>query len=225
MFHDFISLIFPVSCNACGNILYKGERLICTYCRYHLPKTNFHLQKDNPVARHFWGKLTIESAAAFYFFNKGEKVQNLIHMLKYKHQKEIGVLIGELYGYELAKSELFKNIDIIIPVPLHLSKKFKRGYNQSDLFAKGLSNAFKKEVDYNQLYKIRASATQTKKSRFARWENVNQVFHLRNSSALENKHILLVDDVITTGSTLETCATVLLQATGSKVSIATIACA
>lgn len=224
MLNDFLSLIYPSICLACNNNLYKGESCICTYCKYHLPKTDFHLQKDNPIIRSFWGKVNIQSAASFYFFSRGEKVQKLIHELKYKGQKKLGITIGKMYGYELIKSELFSTVDIILPVPLHYSRKLKRGYNQSALFAEGLSKSMNKPSINNALVRTRNSTTQTSRTRFSRWKNVKDLFIVKNPSILENKHILLADDVITTGSTLEACAESLLKIPGTKVSVTTIAC-
>ena len=223
MFNSLLALVFPSVCAACGESLYKGEETLCTHCRYHLPKTNYHLDKDNPVIRHFWGKVNIYSAASYYFFNKGEKVQNLLHQLKYKGQKEIGIFIGEIYGVELIESPLFSLVDVIIPVPLHRKRKRKRGYNQSELFAEGLAKSMNKEFDFKTIYRAKVSESQTKKTRFERWENVNEIFKLNDTEKLTGKHLLLVDDVVTTGSTLEACATVLLQIPNVKISIATIA--
>ena len=225
LFDDFISLIYPRICLSCGNSLYKNEECICTKCLYHLPKTNFHNEKDNPITQIFWGRVKIESAAAYYFFSKGGNVQHLIHQLKYKGHKEIGIYIGKLYGLELKESDLFKNIDVVIPVPLHWKKFKKRGYNQSEQFAKGLSQTMEIDVDSNTLYRKIASETQTKKSRFNRWENVKEIFEIKNVDNLKGKHILLVDDVITTGSTLESCANALLKIPEIKISVAAIACA
>jgi len=160
-----------------------------------------------------------------YFFAKGGKVQHLLHLLKYKGKKEIGEYIGKIYGEDLKKSLFYSDIDVIIPVPLHPRRKRKRGYNQSEIFAKGLSESLVKPYDTRTLIRTYASETQTKKSRFRRWENVKEIFDLKDHQHLINKHILLVDDVVTTGATLEACASMLLKIPGVKVSIATIACA
>ena len=223
MLNDFISLIFPQVCASCGNSLYKNEQTICIYCIYHLPKTNFHLDNDNPIAKIFWGRINIHSASAYYGFNKGGKVQHLIHQLKYKGQKEVGFAIGKLYGFELKKSTDFNTIDTIIPVPLHPKKIKKRGYNQSESFAEGLSSSMAVATDFKTLFRAHESETQTKKSRFNRWQNVESIFQLKENKTLEGKHVLLVDDVITTGATLEACAQTLQQISGIKISIATIA--
>jgi ComF family protein len=223
MLKDFFALIYPKICVACGKSLFKNEECICTYCHYHLPKTNFHLQNDNPIEKVFWGRINIHAASSFYSFGKGGKVQHLIHELKYKGQKNIGVTLGKLYGFDLKQSERFNTVDTIIPVPLHANKQRKRGYNQSEFFAQGLSESMSVATDFKTLYRGHESQTQTKKSRFGRWKNVESIFQLNNPEVLKNKHILLVDDVITTGATLEACAQTLLQVPDVKVSVATIA--
>lgn len=220
---DFLSLIFPTICAACGKSLHKNEDSICTYCMYYLPKTNFHLDSHNPVAKIFWGRAPIHSATAFYNFTKGGKVQHLIHQLKYKGQKHIGLTIGKLCGHELNYCDDFNTVNTVIPVPLHPKKLRKRGYNQSDSFAEGLAASMNAKVEFNVLSRIIPSASQTRKTRYNRWENVESVFKLNQPDALAGKHILLVDDVVTTGATLEACAHTLLQAPEIKISIATIA--
>jgi len=223
MINDFISLIFPQVCASCGKSLYKNEHSICTYCSYHLPKTNYHTDNANPVAKIFWGRINIYSAAAYYNFGKGGKVQHLVHQLKYRGQKEIGVTLGKFYGYDLRKSDAFNTVETVIPVPLHPKKKKKRGYNQSECFAEGLAESMNAKTDFTTLFRATDSETQTRKSRFNRWKNVETIFQLKDVKLLEGKHILLVDDVVTTGATLEACAQTLLRIPGVKVSIATIA--
>ena len=223
MLNDFLSLIFPNVCAACGKSLFKSEASICTYCFYHLPRTNFHLYGDNPVIKLFWGRTNIFSASSLYSFNKGSKVQHLIHQLKYRGKKEIGISLGKYYGKELKDSPLFSSVNLVIPVPLHLKKLKKRGYNQSETFSQGLAESMGMENGKNILIRTHASETQTKKSRFARWENVEKVFKVIAPEKIQGRHILLVDDVVTTGSTLEACANKILEVSGTKVSIATIA--
>ena len=224
-FEDLVSLFYPRICLACGNTLYKNEHMICFSCLYHLPKTNFHLIEDNAVARQFWGKINFSSAASCYYFSKGSKVQHMIHHLKYKGYKEIGEHIGKLYGTDLKKSPLFDNITAVIPVPLHPKRLALRGYNQAEWFAMGLAESMKIELDVTTLLRTHASETQTRKTRFKRWENVKEIFQLEDTVRYMGKHILLVDDVITTGSTLEAAGHELMKIPGVKISVASIACA
>ncbi len=220
---DFISLLFPQLCAACGESLVANEELICTDCLYSLPFTNFHLQADNIVAQQFWGKLNLEAAYSLYYFAKGGKVQNLMHHFKYNGIHRIGNLLGNIAGAQLTKSDVFNSIDYIIPVPLHKSRLKKRGYNQSLCFAEGLAEKLNANVEDNNLVRLRATETQTHRSRFARFENMQEVFSVIDPQRLIDKHVLLVDDVVTTGSTLEACAIPLLKIPGLKLSIATIA--
>jgi len=221
MINDFFNLIFPKLCIACNDALLKNEKIICIRCLVNLPKTNFHKDKDNPVNKVFWGRVDVEMASSFYLFSKKSKVQNLLHNLKYKGVKEVGSVLGELFGFELNSSKFYKEIDFIVPVPLHKSKLKKRGYNQSEWIAIGLSKSMKVPVNIDSLYRKADSETQTKKSRYKRWENVGEIFGLANND-LEGKRILLVDDVVTTGATIEACAQLLIQQ-NCKVLVATIA--
>ena len=220
---DLFNLFYPDLCAACGRTMNAGERFLCSVCLWRLPKTNFHLQQDNPVLRRFWGKTNVTSAASFIFFDKGEKVQRMLHSLKYQNNTELGVFLGQVYGNELKASQEFSGCDAIVPVPLHLKKIRTRGYNQSDFIADGLSHALGIPVYKKFLERTVFTSTQTRKSRYARFENVDNVFKL-NGEKTNAKHFLLVDDIITTGSTLEACARCLNHIEGVKVSVATIAC-
>lgn len=222
IFYDLFSLVFPQVCPACGNNLYIQENSICTKCLYELPKTNFHLNKDNEVARLFWGRVKLEAATSYYYFYKGSKFQNIIHQFKYKGQKHIAFNLGKLLGADL-KNTSFSEIEIIHPVPLHYRKLKKRGYNQSEYIARGISESLNKPVITDAVYRATDVQSQTIKSRYDRWENIKDVFKIKNVSKLKNKHILLVDDVVTTGSTLETCASEILKLDSTKVSVATLA--
>jgi len=220
---DFIALLFPELCQACGESLVVGEELICTNCRFSLPFTNFHLKPDNIVAQQFWGKLNTEAAYALCYFVKGGKMQHLMHQFKYKGVQKIGDMLGNIAGEQLVTSPVFQTVDFIIPVPLHKSRLRKRGYNQSACFADGISEKLHVPVLENNLVRVRATETQTHRSRFSRFENMQEVFVVNDPQKLKNKHVLLVDDVVTTGSTLESCGTELLKVEGLKLSIATIA--
>ena len=220
---DLLWLVYPEICAACDKPLRTGEKCICTSCRFHLPKTEFHNEPENPMARHFWGKVKVEAAASYLHFTKGEKVQHLVHQLKYRSRQDIGVFIGELYGYDLKKSDVFSTVDVIVPVPLHPKKFRKRGYNQSACICEGLSRSMGVPFDVQSLLRTTATETQTRKHRFERYENVNRVFTLHHPEKFRDRHILLVDDVVTTGSTLVASAEALLDVPGTRVSIATIA--
>jgi len=171
----------------------------------------------------FAGRVPIFRATAFYSFHKGGIVQHLIHQLKYKGKMEIGTYLGHLFGIALMESADFQSIDLILPVPLHPHKKQKRGYNQSEIICNGIVEGMKKQYDYNLLVRTVDTQTQTQKSRYNRWENVSQIFKVIQPEILTGKHILLVDDVVTTGATLEAAAQMLLEIPNTKVSIACLA--
>jgi len=223
LWDDVISLLFPRLCYACGNHLLRNEKLICTECIVLIPRTKYHLEAGNPVEQLFWGRCRLEKAAAFSFYNRDSRIRKLIHALKYKGIKEIGLDLGKIYGASLKGSDFLKGIDLIIPVPLHPSKKRVRGFNQSEIIARGLSEATGLPVDYTSLQRVTVSETQTRRSRFERWVNVEGIFSISDFSKIPGKHVLLVDDVITTGSTIESCSNELLKLEGVKVSAAALA--
>lgn len=220
---DLINLLFPELCNGCGKLLYHGEKDICTKCLYDLPYTDFHLYKENPVAKQLWGRLPINAAMAMLYFKKGTKVQNLMHSLKYNSKTDVGITLGELMAKRLKESEFYQNIDVIIPVPLHQKKLRLRGYNQSEYIATGLAQELDVPFSSKNLLRKKSTESQTKKARYTRFENMQDVFEIKNVNELKDKHVLLIDDVVTTGATLEACGNTLLNIGIEKLSIAAIA--
>src|ERR1035437_117369 len=220
---DFISLLFPRLCYACGNHLMRNESLICTECYVVIPRTNYHYVTNNPVAQLVWGRCMVEKAAVFSYYNKGSRIRNLIHNLKYKGIREIGYELGRIYGLSLIASGFTNDIDLIIPVPLHPAKKRVRGFNQSETISKGIAEVANLPVDIKSLVRTIVSATQTKRSRYERWTNVEGIFQVIDPLSILGKHVLLVDDVITTGSTIESCTNELLKIKGVKVSVVALA--
>lgn len=225
LFSDFFNLLYPNLCVVCGENLLKNEHHICLTCLHNIPKTNYHLTVDNPIEKRFWGKVSIFRGTAFFFFQKGSPFQKLLHALKYKDLKQIGETLGKYAAADLLESLDFVTIDVIIPVPLHPKKYSKRGYNQSEWIGKGISQILEKPQDITTLIRVRENTTQTKKSVFERYENTEGIFQISNKESLFGKHVLLVDDVLTTGSTLEACVKALLSIEGVKVSIFTLAVA
>ncbi len=223
IYTDLLDFVFPALCISCENRLVTQEKFMCMDCWLDLPVTNFHLYEGNRVEQLFWGRIKIEHATAFFAFKKGSNYQHLIHYIKYKGLKELGFETGQRFGFALMESAGFNSVDLIIPVPLHPKKQKARGYNQSEWIASGISESMKKPVSVNNLQRNLHTSTQTRKNRYERWENVENIFEVLRPSEFANKHILLVDDVLTTGSTLESCAIPLLQIEGVKVSIATLA--
>jgi ComF family protein len=220
-FQDFLNLVYPKLCLACGKGLPGDENFLCPSCWLDLPKTNFHNDPQNMVAKIFWGRVPIKNATSFFYYFKGSRYQNLIYEMKYKHKKEIGFEMGLNFGSELTKSD-FGHVDYLVPVPLHKKKYRQRGFNQSEWIAMGLSKTLDIPVNSNNLYRSEYTKSQTRKSRHERWKNVENVFKLKNPHLFENKDILLVDDILTTGATLEACSNAILTANGASVYIATL---
>ncbi len=222
-FDGFLSLIYPDLCLVCEENIPTIKGILCTGCQYRLRETKFHLDRENEFTKRFWGRINIHAGAALYRFVKEGRAQSLIHSLKYDGKKEVGLKLGKSYGRSLLESPYFTKIDMIIPVPLHARKLQLRGYNQSALFAQGISEAMQIPWTDKVLVKPVNTTTQTKKSRVERFENVRHSFEIKSPDEIRNKHVLLVDDVLTTGATLEACAEKLVQVENTKVSLATIA--
>lgn len=221
---DLVDIIYPNACMGCRQPLVSGESILCTACLLEIPKTNYHRIPENEVMRIFIGRCRLERAAAFLYFAKGGIVQALMHELKYRGRKEAGTFLGRMAGIELRESDFVQDVDCVVPVPLHPKKLKKRSYNQSEVFADAFCETADIPLIADNLIRVTHSATQTKKSRFARWQNVESIFEINDPSTFKNKHVLLVDDVVTTGSTLEACTTKLIAA-GALVSVLTIAVA
>ena len=224
MFHSLYSILFPKICFGCGKHLQQKLNHICIECRASLPRTNYHKLQENPLNKIFWGRIPIENVFSYYQFQQSGKVRRLMHYFKYKGVKEIGITVGELYGNELMEANVVGNIDLIVPVPIHQKKIKERGYNQSQFLAKGISNSTGIEYDPEVVIKNLHTGSQTKKDRYSRWQNISSSFTVVKKDELVNQHILLVDDVLTTGATIEACGIQLLQQPGVKISVATMAC-
>lgn len=199
-----------------------NEKVLCTLCRYSLPVTDFHKSPGNPVEQLFWGRIKIEHATSLLFFEKESPYRNLVHQLKYSGRKEVGIWLGEYLGSQL-KESCFGNPDVLIPVPLHKVKLRRRGFNQCEVIARGISNVTNLPVVNNAIRRKVYTTSQTKKGRYNRWKNVEGVFECTKPELLKGKHVLLIDDVVTTGSTLEAAAFPLTKIPGVKISVATLA--
>ncbi|MDX1753144.1 MAG: phosphoribosyltransferase family protein [Salinimicrobium sediminis] len=223
MFHDFLDLLYPRMCYGCETALTSNEKILCTNCLHGLPLADHHLQADNPVEKIFYGRIPVENATSLLLFEKKGVTQKLIHNLKYRGHQEIGNFLGTWLGAELKELPAWKEITMVIPVPLHKQKLKKRGFNQVAQFGMEIAKAL--EIPYRDdvLLKISASQTQTLKKRFARWGTFEETFILENEKALKDAHVLLVDDLVTTGATLEACAHKILTVPGIKISVATMA--
>lgn len=221
---NVFDLIFPNQCVICGENMQPTEQVLCLKCLYKIPRTNFHLQPDNKLEKRFWGKANVEHATAFFFFQKGSPYRHLLHLLKYKKRADVGRVLGHYAAIDLLESEAFREFDYIVPVPLHPNKLRKRGYNQSECIAEGLAEVLNVQVETKTLFRAIENPTQTKKSVYERWENTDGIFDVANVDTFEGKHILLVDDVLTTGSTLIACVQA-LKKSNCKVSVFTLASA
>lgn len=221
----FGELLYPKICLCCGQHLFESEIEICHLCIHRLPKTYFEKKPDdNAISALMWGRCKVKHAYSLYFYRKGERVQQLLHSIKYRGNKNLGNELGKQLALNI-KNNAPVIYDLIIPIPLHRTKQAKRGFNQSEVIAVGMSEVLNIPISTSEIYRNTYTSTQTRKSRFERWQNVESIFSLRNAEKLTNLNLLIVDDVITTGSTMEACVNTLEQSTCKSVSIATIACA
>ncbi len=225
MFKSIIDLFFPPVCSCCNLLLLSNENVICTLCRHNLPLTNHHLNPENEAFKTFYGRIPLEYTSTMLYFHKKGIVQELIHNLKYRGQEEIGTVLGSWYADDLKKIAVLKTVDEVIPVPLHTRKLRERGYNQLTNFGNTLSIALNIPYNPNILSRNVYSKTQSKKSFLNRSEGIETIFDVTFSEKDHNKHFLLIDDVITTGSTLEACSRALLKIPGAKISIVCMAMA
>ena len=207
----------------CGNDLFGKEEVLCVQCMNNLPATNFHLHANNPVEKIFWGRLPLVTASSHLYFTKNSLLQHLLHAFKYRSAIEIGLYFGRCMGRSFLQSNRFNDIDALVPLPLHPKKERTRGYNQAAVLCEGISEITKIPVFKNVIKKPTSTQTQTHKDRVGRWENIEGKFLLSDPGTISNKHVLLVDDVVTTGATLESCGRELLTIERVKLSIATLA--
>ena len=225
LMNDVLGLFYPRICGGCDSHLMKHENNLCLMCLHGLPKTYFWDYDVNPIEKLFWGRLEVSSACTFLHFEKDNVVQHLMHRFKYKGKAEIGSELGRIFASILKDKKWFTDVDVIIPIPLHVSKEERRGYNQSAYIANGMGEVFDVAVRSRALKRIIASESQTRKSRFDRTENVDRVFQLQNPNSVKGRNVLLVDDVVTTGATLEAAGLEILNAGADRLYIATIAVA
>jgi ComF family protein len=216
-------LFFPRICAGCGSDIVSEQQLLCFHCIDRLPVSNFHMHANNPVEKIFWGRLPLATAFSYLFFTKQSILQHLLHQFKYGGKKEIGEYFGKRMGEAMLQSNRFIDIDAVVPLPLFLKKERIRGYNQAAVIGEGISLATGIPL-YNDVARRKMfTETQTHKSRMERWQNIEGKFEVINESKIEHKHLLLIDDVVTTGATLEACGSVLLEQPGVRLSIATLA--
>ena len=223
IWNDFSHLFFPHVCAGCGADSLGLQSPLCIHCINLLPLTNFHFHANNPVEKHFWGRLPVTGATSLCHFTTGSLIQHLLHQLKYKGNKDTGYFLGRMMGKALNESGRFSNIDALVPLPLYTARQRKRGYNQSAVLCNGIAGIMQLPVITDAVIRLAATETQTRKTRIERWRNMEGKFEVIKPAAITGKHVLLVDDVVTTGATLEACGHALLKAEGVKLSIATLA--
>ena len=217
---SFLHILFPHVCSGCGSDIISRESLLCMRCMAEMPETHFHMHANNPIEKKFWGKLPLVSATAQYYFSKESLIQHLMHQLKYKGNKELGWQLGRLMGSDLLQSNRFKDMEALIPLPLFAAKEKRRGYNQSTILCEGMAEVMGVKILRNVILRKQHTETQTKKGRIERWLNMEGKFELTQPEKIQDKHVLLVDDIITTGATLEACGQELMRADNVNLSVA-----
>lgn len=220
-----LHLLFPHLCAGCGSDTLHRKQMLCATCIDAMPQTSFEHHGGNPIEKIFWGRLAVTYATAQYFFTKDSLMQTLMHGLKYRGNKELGLQLGSLMGSQLAATNRFNQTDALIPLPLYPEKEHKRGYNQATILCEGIAKHLQKPLLSKAVIRTHHTESQTKKTRVERWQNMEGRFLVKDAAALKGKHLLLIDDVVTTGATLEACGRELLQVPGVRLSIATLCCA
>lgn len=220
--HSLLHLAFPHICQGCGSDIIDVNHQLCIRCLAALPRTDFEKHADNPVEKALWGRLQIQTGAAQYYFTKESGMQALMNAFKYRGNKELGFYLGRLLGEALKESKRFDTVSALIPLPLHASKERARGFNQSLILCQGIAQVWAKPVLADAVVRKEATESQTKKNRTERWQNMKDRFEVTNLKAIEDKHVLLIDDVITTGATLEACGREIIAAPNTVLSISTL---
>ena len=222
-FADVVQLLYPRLCSGCGNDLPQKEQLLCISCLHQLPLTNFYLHEGNRVEKIFWGRIPVVTASAYLYFTKHSVLQRLLHQFKYKGNKAIGEYFGRRMGETFIQCNRYKDIEALIPLPLYYKKERKRGYNQAEIICRGIKDITGLPVMNHVVKRIVHTETQTRQNREQRWKNIEEKFQLTDQVSLVDKHVLLIDDVITTGATLESCGMELLKIPGLRLSMASLA--
>lgn len=225
LLHPVLDVLFPKYCVACDSHLAASENIICFSCKHNLPYTKMEQLESNEMDIRMITKLPLEKAAALLFFVEKGLVREMLHRLKYQNRPEVGILMGELLAKQFQKADWFKNIDAIVPIPLHPKRQVKRGYNQSEIIAQGIANITDLPILNKAVKRTKNTSSQTDKSRSQRLDNVKDAFMVHQAKSLNNKHILLLDDVFTTGATLSTCGKTMLEQSSCTLSLATLAIA
>jgi ComF family protein len=218
----FLHLIYPHNCEGCGTDTLNADSFLCAKCLYQLPETGFISAANNPLEKKFYGRLKLENAAAGFYFTKDSLLQHLIAQLKYKNNQDMGLYLGKLVGYQLLSTDRFDSVEALIPVPLNPKKEHKRGYNQSQLICEGIASVWKRPIISDAVRRIVYTETQTNKNISDRWDNVDGAFAIADDSSIKGKHIALIDDVITTGASIESCGSELLKIEGLKLSVLSV---